>query len=144
MDFSDLPLDGQVYRIGKMDAMTQFHVARRIGPIMASVTESAQAGGEFNLLDVMATAAQVIAKMSDDDVEYVIARCLSVVGRIQPDGRAAAVWRGKSLMFNDIQMPAMVRLSVEVVKENLGPFFPGLLAAIATPSDYAAAGAPSN
>lgn len=131
MDFTDLPLDGHVYRIGRMDALTQFHVARRLGPVIASLAEG---GADFSILDVMAGATQVIAKMSDEDVNYIINRCLLVVARVVEGSRPAPVMRGNQFMFNDITMPQMVRLAVEVIKENLGPFFPGLLAAIATQS----------
>jgi hypothetical protein len=69
--------------------------------------------------------------MTDEDVEYIIFTCLSVVQRQQPDGRYQGVanLQARSLQFQDIDLPVMMRLAAAVVQENLGGFFallPGL------------------
>ncbi len=64
--------------------------------------------------------------MSDEDTNYIIFSCLGVVGRAQSDGRFAPVVAGDRFMFQDLHMVLMVRLVVEVIKENYSGFFMGL------------------
>lgn len=131
MSTPEVQIGDNVYQIGKLAAMTQFHCVRRIGPVLAvmgvSITEMAAAGKTMNdeadMLSIMGTVSDVVAKMSNEDVEYVIYACLAVVRRRQGE-RFMPVMTGKSFQFQDIDMNAMMRLTVEVLKENLGGFFP--------------------
>ena len=131
MDKTELELNGQTYRIGKMSALAQFHVSRRLAPILAAVGVSLQsltAGMTADLSDFMGTigpAADVMAKMTDDETNYVLFTCLAVVSRKQ-DERFAPVCSGGNMMFQDIDMLMMIRLVVEVLRVNLGNFLPGL------------------
>lgn len=149
---NDVEIGPFKYRIGAMDTMVQFHVARRIAPAVAtagvSISEVAQSGADMTadnlLLGLMGPVSKVIAEMADTEVNYVLNACLAVVSREQTDGRFALVQRGGKLMFSDIDMPTMVRLTVEVLKENLGGFFPMLLGGSSTPTASAAEGAQSS
>ncbi len=131
MSNPEVTIGDSVYQIGKLPAMTQFHVVRRIGPVLAtmgvSITEMATKGKSLNdevdMLSIMGTVSEVVAKMSNDDVEYVIYACLAVVRRQQGE-RYMNVMTGKNFQFQDIDMTVMMRLTVEVLKENLGGFFP--------------------
>lgn len=128
---NEVQIEPHVYQIGKLPAMTQFHVVRRIGPVLAtmgvSITEVVQSGKSLrdnaDLLSVMGTASEVVARMSNDDVEYVIHSCLAVVKRRQGE-RWMAVQTGKQFQFQDMDMQLMLRLTIEVLKENLAGFFP--------------------
>jgi hypothetical protein len=114
-----------VYRIGMMDARKQFHVARRLAPLLASLTEV------FNKPDTAVTGllAIEISKMKDEDVDYVIDNCLAVCERKQEVGGTvgyAPVRAPNStrLMFADIDASALMELTAAVVEENLKGFFP--------------------
>lgn len=127
----DIQVNGQTYRIGKLDAMVQFHVARRVGPILAAMGISAKTLAQSGVkadsggfLDVVAAVAPVIAAMSDEDVEYVIHACMRVTSRAQGE-RYQRVMTGKHFQFQDIDMRAMIELTVATLKENLGNFFTG-------------------
>lgn len=129
---TEVPLFGQVYRVGKLDAMKQFHVARRIAPIVAalgvSINQFAAVGSglkeDSDLLQMAGPVADVVSRMSDEDTEYVIRTCLSVVARrVENTDKWQNVQTGQHLQFADISMQIMVRLVVEVLKENLGGFF---------------------
>lgn len=127
--FTELPLGEDTYQIGRLPAMSQFHVTRRIAPVLASmgvsVVSALRSGGdvdESNLSAIMGTASELVAKMSNEDVEYVIFTCLSVVRKRQGD-RWAAVVNGRNFQFQDMDMPLMLRLTVAVLKENMGSFF---------------------
>lgn len=121
---------GQKYRIGRIDARKQFHVARRLAPLLAGMGESAladKAGGFAAMVGPLTTA---LSSMSDEDVDYVLDACLYVCQRIQPNGQGAPVIaRSGGMMFEDIDMGQMIQLAVKVIQENLGGFFPGAAAA---------------
>lgn len=142
MSNPEVTIGEEVYQIGKLPAMTQFHVVRRIGPVLAqmgvSVTEMAAAGkslrADADLLSIMGTVSDVVARMSNEDVEYVIYSCLAVVRRRQGE-RFMPVMTGKSFQFQDIDMQKMMHLTVEVLKENLGGFFPAPLGGASTSPD---------
>lgn len=128
---NELTIDPFSYQIGKLPAMTQFHVVRRIGPVLAamgvSISAALQVGKDLradaDMMNIMATASDVMAKMSNDDAEYVIFACLAAVKRRQGD-RWMQVVTGRQFQFQDIDMQLMLRLTVEVLKENLAGFFP--------------------
>ena len=126
-----IELAGSVYSIGRMDALTQFHVARRLAPVVATLgksiaeltTAEGQQSQEAWITEVFGPVMDIVAKMGDDESNYIIHTCLNVVSRKQEGGKFAPVQRNKQMMFNDIEMPVMFRLVVEVIKENLGGFF---------------------
>lgn len=123
-------INGQQYRTGKLNAIQQFHVARRLAPALwamgaaaagAELTDLSDAGALMKLGPV----AEALAKMSDADTEYILKTCMSVVARQQGQGWAAVqAQNGSALMFEDIDLPVMMRLTFVVVQENLGNFFP--------------------
>lgn len=126
---TELPVGEDLYQIGRLSALSQFHVTRRVAPILAnmgvSVIDSLRVSGKLSdddMVAVMGTAADVVSKMSDADVEYVIFTCLSVVRKKQENVWAAVV-NGKQFMFQTMDMQLMMRLTVAVLKENLSSFF---------------------
>lgn len=128
------------YRAGKMNAMKQFHVARRIAPVVGSLV--ALTRGAPAMDEILQPIAEAIAKLSDGDCEYVLGACLSAVQRQSGQGWAA-VWDSRvgRLMFEDIDLPAMIQIATRVLQDNLAPFFSGLQSG--SPSAETAAGAPT-
>ncbi|KVM87647.1 hypothetical protein WT06_22130 [Burkholderia anthina] len=175
---TELKLNGARYAIGKLNAMQQFHVSRRIAPIIPPMipvlmkfyaeleqadvareqeranaalaalaervegTEAAAAAASapaadrsrelLSMVDAIAPVLQpfadALAGLKDEDAEYVLGTCLSVVERWQGAGWAK-VWNiaHKTSMFDDIGIDVMLPLVVRVVVANLGPFISGLL-----------------
>jgi len=130
---------GVQYQAGKLDAVRQFHVARRLAPFLPKFVAAAHlpglaaaAAGQGASLnpDVMAAVlgplAKSIAEMSDADAEYVLYTCLSVVERQQPKGGWARVMAGEKLMFEDMDLAAMLVCVGHVLMENLSGFFAAL------------------
>ncbi|MDR8299892.1 hypothetical protein FPK64_19835, partial [Acinetobacter baumannii] len=62
------------------------------------------------------------AKMPEEDVNYVMKKCLSVVTR---DGAKVVV--KDTLMFDDLSVEHILPLTIAVVRINLGNFIQGLL-----------------
>lgn len=118
---------GHKYRIGRIDARKQFHVARRLAPLLAGMSGIPDKSAGFAAF--LGPLADALSGMSDEDVDYVLDVCLSVCQRIQPNGHPAPVMTRGGLMFEDIDMGQMIQLAVKVIQENLGGFFPGAAAA---------------
>lgn len=135
----------QEYRVGKLSPMKQFHVARRIAPLLAALggaalsapkdiaaieqsDASADDAAEDSALGAiqhfLQSLAPALASMSDEESEYIINTCLAVVKRKQNTSFAPVIASNGRLMFEDIALPDMMQLTVAVIQENLGSFFP--------------------
>lgn len=125
---SDIEVNSNTYRIGKMDTRKQFHVSRRLAPLLAGIggaIAGSMAGDGSALAATFQPIAEALSKMSDEDTDYVLDNCLAVVSRLQGNQFAPVMARGGALMFDDIDLPSMMQLAVAVIRENLGGFFPG-------------------
>lgn len=126
----DIEINGQQYRIGKLDARKQFHIARRLAPVMKSFGDvmiqqaaAAPAEGEDLLMKAMSPIIDAIALMSDEETDYILDTCLAVVSRQQPGGQYQKVMVGKNMLFADIDLPVMMQLTFNTIRENLSNFF---------------------
>jgi hypothetical protein len=117
----EIEVGGHSYRLAKLDAMTQFHITRRLGGVLAAIRSGSESG------DVLAILMQAIGELPDADCEYVISRCLTGCMRRQ-DGDAgwAPVFRHSQMMFADVTMPDMLRLTWATLQANLSDFFTSL------------------
>lgn len=136
----EITLNEQQYRVGKLDAMKQFHVTRRIGPLLPKLVPALM--GKDKLLAVIGSDAlteqaaidaaeavapfvNALADMTDEASEYVITACMGVVTRQQANGWRP-VWGGGTSLFDDMDMGVIGPLVVRVISESLGPFLRGL------------------
>ena len=130
---TETEVHGIKYRIGKMSAMQQFHVMRRISPLLAKIVKASQDGhGEETFAQTLERIAEpltvALAEMSDKDAEYVIKNCLRVVDRAQSPLIWAPVCVGEAIMFADLDAAALLNLTMLVVQENMSGFFGTALA----------------
>ena len=138
-----IPIGGHDYTIGRLNALDQLHVSRKIAPIVPNIMpiltevakgdlekviasietdENAELAGLEPLAKALEPFMEAIAKMPEEDVNYVIYKCLSVVKR-----NGSVVCRGESIMFDDLDMNHLLPLTVAVIRTNLGNFIQGLL-----------------
>lgn len=111
----DIDVGGHSYKCGTIDARKQFHIVRRLAPVMGNVAK----GGEA--IDAIASA---VSKLSDDDADYVIFGLLACVARKQENGLGwAKVSNGNALMFADIGMADMLKLAYSAFEANMQDFF---------------------
>jgi hypothetical protein len=147
MQYTELEVLGSTYRLGKIPALTQLHIMRRLLPALVAVgiraEDLAKREGGAGFVDLMEPAVKIMGSMTDQDVNYVLFELLGAVTRKQGE-RFAAITNGQRLMFEDIDMPAMVRLAGGVLQENLGGFFALLPAGKLSPESSGTAGAASN
>lgn len=130
----ELKVAGELYQVGKLNAMQQLHVTRRLGPtliVLGISMEMLKKGMKIDMDDLVASAGPVmefVSKMSDEDFNYVVFTCLSVVKRQSAGAWAEVTTKGAEprFMFADMEMGETIRLVVEVLRDNLGNFLKGL------------------
>jgi hypothetical protein len=125
------------YRKSKLNAFEQFHCLRRIGPIIGALTKALNdegAGGDNRLQVVVGPVLAALSTIADADLNFVITTCLKHVARQQPGGTWAPVMAGAgNLMFDDIDMQAMLQIVWNVLEEDLASFFGGLASSSIAP-----------
>jgi hypothetical protein len=135
---AEFTIKGNNYRSGKMDAIKQSHIARRIAPVFGSIQDAFAAAGKpesFTMLDALPIMTKIVGEMSDANWEYIVLSCLDVTARQQ--GQVwAKIRAGGRMMFEDIQLPEMMQIVWSVLNDNLANFFFASLQA--SPKDPAA------
>ena len=149
---TELEIGGNAYRINSMPAMTQFHVMRKLGPVLPGIVpvlaqaaaalpqaDGQEDGGTMTTVDGVAAIAMAarplldgLAAMADADAEYVINHCLSAVMRRDPGGKSwNAVSRDGVTMFDDIDLMTSMQIVWAVLRENYTSFFRAASTALA-------------
>ncbi|MFJ6322260.1 MULTISPECIES: phage tail assembly chaperone [unclassified Rhizobium] len=126
---AEFSVNGIKYRSGVMDAMTEFHVTRRLSPIIGSFRGMM----DKKIEDGIGVIADVLAKMSNEDAEFIISSCMNVVEREEAGGRGwAKAWSPKAAkpMYDDITMAVMIQIVFAVLGTVIGPFFDALLSGL--------------
>lgn len=135
---------GNRYKIGRMNALDQFHVMRRLHGLAAAAGRSFEEIQKFGgaealeaavkeqkptgrILDILAPVLRAVGEMREEDVNYVFDKCLSAVERQVQGGAWSPVYGRGGLMYSDIGMPAMLVLVWYALEGNLGNFFSDLL-----------------
>lgn len=134
MDFS---IDGIEYKASKVDAVKQFHLARRLSPFLEAIiplVAKVKAGAlsvEDNestfdaLIEGYAPFAKMMADMPDEQADYILFGLLACVKQKQSNGLGwANVTSGNALMFQNINVVQMMKMAYHALVENLADFFP--------------------
>lgn len=132
----EFELSGQSYRVGKLDAFKQFHLSRRIAPIIPTLipvfVKVMRDGGIgedlLGLVEVITPFTEGLASMPDEAAEYVLTVCLSACQR-QTGQTWAPVWSqaANACMFDDMDIAQMMQIVAHVVQDSLGSFISGFL-----------------
>lgn len=118
---TEFEIDGQTYRSGKMPARAQFHVLRRMAPIIGPLQALATGSDPLTALPVLAEA---IGSLSDEAADYVMDNCLGVVDRKQGEtGWAKIRAASGARMFADIDLMAEMQIVAHVLRDNYTPLF---------------------
>jgi len=130
----EFTIDGINYKAGKLNAFQQFHVSRKIAPIIPTLIPVfivISKKGDLKDLSAMAELLQPFAdglsNLSDESAEYVLGTCLSVVKR-QDGEHWSAVWNQnlRRCMYDDIDLGIMIKICIKIIQDSLGGFISGL------------------
>ena len=99
----EIEVGGKIYQLGRLSAMEQFHVGRKLLPLHLSGP------------DIIAE----LSKMSTEDAEYVINTCLAVCKRKQGTLWAPVYSRAAGrMMFDDMTGEDLFRIMMETARSN--------------------------
>ena len=130
-------IGGRDFQLSKMDTFKQFHVVRRVGPILADLVPNLakSASKKENLseeekLDMAGKFAGPVmnglAKLSDADSEMVLHSLLSCVEAKTETGHWAKVSSNGMLMMQNLDLPVLLQLAGRAFVFNLSGFFSAL------------------
>lgn len=121
---TEIELDGATYSIGALSPMKQFHIARRMAPMLAAAAKGVS--GDANPTTMLAAVpdmASALAEMSDADADYCLFGLLEPVRRQLTNALGwAPITNGHILLYQDITLPTMLRLAQAAFTHNLTPF----------------------
>ena len=142
----EFELTGHQYRVKSMDARAQFHILRKMTPALGGLkslagkgindalkeksaeSEEEKAEREAKVFDALAGFGAELAKLSEDDADFVLFGLLGAVSRKEEKGLGwAQVCTGKRMMYEDIGLADMLHLAGRSAMHNFKDFFQSLL-----------------
>lgn len=137
------------YKFNKLNAITQFHIVRRIAPVAGELITVLSNSKTFKkmksdgldkinmdkidfdeIAKELSPVLNAIAKLPDDDVEYVVNKLLSGVSRqvSNQGGYQKIITNDNVIMFEDIKenLGLMFSLAGKSFAQNLGGFINAL------------------
>lgn len=135
----DFKIGAREFQLAKLDAFKQFHIVRRIGPILSDLLPAMAGHGAIQdvsklpqdkQLDMIAKFASPImmglSKLSDADADIVLYGLLAAVEMKQTTGNWARVASGQMLMIQDLELSVLLNLAGRAFMFNLSNFFVAL------------------
>jgi hypothetical protein len=132
----DFEAGGRSFKLNKIDTFKQFHIVRRLGPILGDLIPVAQKlkgmkvegmteDQSFEAIAAMsAPIMEGISKLSDEDANLVLlGLCSSVEVKQEPAGNWARVASASSILMNDIELPILLQIAGRAFMFNLSGFF---------------------
>jgi hypothetical protein len=138
----DFELGGRKFKLYKIDTFKQFHIIRRIGPILSDLLPMMKEAAKQGIADVdkMSTDEKLeniarfaspvmngLSKLSDADAEMVLFGLLaSVEVQQMPVGNWARVATPSMLMMQDLELPQLLNIASHAFMFNLSGFLGAL------------------
>lgn len=139
MSDRDFEMGGRKYKLCKIDAFKQFHIVRRIGPILSELLPAMQKMESVKNFDALPESGKLeqiakfaapvmmgLSKLSDADADLVLFGLLSSVEMQQPTGNWAKVASNSMLMIQDLELPFLLQIAGRAFMFNLSGFFGAL------------------
>lgn len=122
------------FSISKIDAIKQFHIVRRLAPVLAELLPVAQKYAKLtkeqidskladDSIEDLAPVLSGIAKLGDADSNKILYGLLSAVQVKQEQGNWANLVTGEQLMFQDMDLPVLLQAAGRALMFNLSGFF---------------------
>lgn len=119
---STLQIDDKTFVIGRLTARQQFHVARRLAPVIAAIVRADGVTTE-NVMNSLSDVAVALSDIKDADADYIMDTCMGVVKyRDSTANTDFTLLVNKNMRYDWVDLPMMLRLTSAVVKENLAGF----------------------
>lgn len=131
-------INGKKFKLLKIDAFKQFHIARRVAPILGDLLPAFKdiqkvQKGELSESEKLEEFAKILtpllnglAKLSDEDSNKVLFGLLASVEVQQDSGNWARVSNDTMVMMQDLELPILLQLAGKAFAFNLTGFFGAL------------------
>lgn len=140
MSDRDFAIGNQNFKLSKIDAFKQFHVVRRITPILAELLPTMKNVSDVKALETMSNDAKLekmaafvgpimqgLSKLSDADADFVLLGLLaSVEVQQEPAKNWARIAQNGMMMIQDFELPALLQIAGRAFMFNLSGFFGAL------------------
>jgi len=126
----------RAFKVSKINAMKQYHIVRRIAPILSEMLPAMKdiakikSSTEMSQDDQLDQAAKIagpimmgLSKLSDKDSEFVLYALLSAVEIRQAEGNYAFIVRDSMLMFENLELPILLQAAGRSFMYNMAGFF---------------------
>lgn len=136
MNETDFEINERQFKLSKLDAFKQFHIVRRLGPILGQIIpvaknlmglkeEGMSEEQKFDAITkLIGPIMEGISKLSDEDANFVLlGLCAGVEVKQMPAGNWARVVRDGNLMIQDLELPVLLQLAGRSFAYNLAGFF---------------------
>jgi hypothetical protein len=129
---ADFEIDGHTYRTVKMNGREQFQLLRKLGHMAGLFSRFAvmdlPPNETLRMLAFVVAFMQEFSQLTEQQSNDLLTHCLIYTRRlVGGNGTGLAVptpmYQGRD-MFEDADMMVLMRICIEVVRENLGGFFP--------------------
>jgi hypothetical protein len=136
----DFEIGGRKFKLCKIDAFKQFHIVRRIGPLLSDLMPIMQDAQKLKAVESLSESEKFemiakfvgpimngLSKLSDADSELVLFGLLaSVEVQQMPAGNWARVSSNSMLMIQDMELPMLLQIAGRAFVFNLAGFFGAL------------------
>lgn len=140
MSERDFSIGSKSFKLNKIDAFKQFHIVRRMAPLLGELLPAMAAMSKAKNLDEMSEEEKLVqfakigeplmvglANMSDADADKVLFGLLASVEMKQDaTGNWAKLATDSALMFSDLELPVMLQAAGRALMFNLSGFFNAL------------------
>jgi hypothetical protein len=136
MNERDFEIGGRKFKLNKIDTFKQFHIVRRLAPILGDLIPAAQKlknvddkkGTEEEKFEAIAKLAQPLmngfAKLSDADSNLVLlGLCSAVEMQQMPTGNWARLSNGELMMIQDLPLQVLLQVAGRALQFNMAGFF---------------------
>lgn len=119
---------GRRFQLNKIDAFKQFHIVRRLAPILGDLLPVAQKLSKLKdnteaQFESLAPIMDGIAKLSDADANTVLLGLCSAVEVQQASGNWARIVVGDILAIQDLDLSTLLQIAGRALQFNLAGFF---------------------
>ena len=137
MSERDFEAGGKKFKLNKIDTFKQFHIARKLSPVLGEVIPMFQKIAKLKLEGMSEEAKfeaivstggiskimECIANLSEEDSEKVLKGLCSAVEIQQGKGNWARVVVNNVLAFEDLGLPLLLQIAGRSFAYNMADFF---------------------
>lgn len=114
---------GKSYQVGKMSAMRQMLILKRIAPVAGPMQAIAAGFDDKAPEGALRAVGDAVAALPDEALEFITNSCLDVCRMKQTGGGWAPVRKDGTLMFPDLDLLTVLSLAAHALIYNFRDFF---------------------